>query len=526
MKGKRVLIIGRHPLAGNVVAQYEAMGASVDHVDDCGDVTHVSEYDELGVFPACGETPTETDSTMLSAMRQLAADYQMKSGANRKPLCHMLLHSKVTLWLMQTLDLYKGINDKFEVYAFTMADLWAKNVLCEVGTSTPHYKPLDREPVTTDMEKTVHFVIFGMGDMAESLAQHAALVAHFPNYVRNHSLRTRITIVGKGITARRNAFLQRHQELFDHSYYRCMTLDKSFSTTLFHYPVYVSSREDFIDVEWEFVEGELHHPVMQAKLRQWAQSKSQILTLALCYDSFALNFDEAFTMPKEVYENDIPVLTYVRNSEIFNDVRATNAFTNIYPFGMENCGYDVRLPLLRMAKCLNYFYQSSYGGEGTPTDMPAEKVEEAWAKLKNFSFRYSNIYNVMTIATKMRSLGHKEKEWDVFYALNKEEIEQLSAVEHNRWSLERLMLGFRPPSDSERKEIEDNIKAFERARKDNTPQPEVDLKKEYKKKKVHFDLCSYNELGNDATGKDVRIYDYDLTACIPLIANTFKEQQT
>ena len=158
--------------------------------------------------------------------------------------------------------------------------------------------------------------------------------------------------------------------------------------------------------------------------------------------------------------------------------------------------------------------------------MPAEKVEEAWAKLKNFSFRYSNIYNVMTIATKMRSLGHKEKEWDVFYALNKEEIEQLSAVEHNRWSLERLMLGFRPPSDSERKEIEDNIKAFERARKDNTPQPEVDLKKEYKKKKVHFDLCSYNELGNDATGKDVRIYDYDLTACIPLIANTFKEQQT
>ena len=43
---------------------------------------------------------------------------------------------------------------------------------------------------------------------------------------------------------------------------------------------------------------------------------------------------------------------------------------------------------------------------------------------------------------------------------------------------------------------------------------------------MHFDLCSYSELGNDATGKDVRIYDYDLTACIPLIANTFKEQQT
>ena len=30
----------------------------------------------------------------------------------------------------------------------------------------------------------------------------------------------------------------------------------------------------------------------------------------------------------------------------------------------------------------------------------------------------------------------------------------------------------------------------------------------------------------DATGKNVRIYDYDLTACLPLIVNSFKESNS
>ena len=192
---------------------------------------------------------------------------------------------------------------------------------------------------------------------------------------------------------------------------------------------------------------------------------------------------------------------------------------------MDDCGYDVRLPLLQMAKRLNYFYTCSYGQEGTPTDMPVEKVEATWRKVQTFSMRYSNIYNVMTLATKMRSLGHEEKDWDKFYALTQEEIETLSAVEHNRWSVERLILGFRPPTDMEREEIRENIEAFITAKKTGTAAPEQDLKDIYKKKKIHYDLCSYRELREDKTGQNVQLYDYDLTACIPLIAQSFKEAQ-
>ena len=131
----------------------------------------------------------------------------------------------------------------------------------------------------------------------------------------------------------------------------------------------------------------------------------------------------------------------------------------------------------------------------------------------------------MTLATKMRSLGHEERDWDKFYALTQEEIVTLSAVEHNRWSVERLILGFRPPTDSEREEIRENIEAFITAKKTGSEKPEKDLKNLYKKKKIHYDLCSYRELREDKTGKNVSVYDYDLTACIPLIAQSYKEIQ-
>ncbi len=41
--------------------------------------------------------------------------------------------------------------------------------------------------------------------------------------------------------------------------------------------------------------------------------------------------------------------------------------------------------------------------------------------------------------------------------------------------------------------------------------------------KVHYDICAYEDLDVDATGKNARVYDVDLTACLPLIVNSFNE---
>ncbi len=499
---KQALLIGDHPLRENIINQYKALGYSIKTANDFDATSDPEEFDELCVLPNTGTADHET----LTALEAFAINLPKAQEGQAKLLCHLLLHDKVTLWLLQTLDLYPEIHKKLELYAFTMEDQWAKNVFC--GLDRYPYPPLDREKINEASNKTVHLVIAGISDLSESLAIHAALIAHFPNYVRNQALRTRITIVDKDITTRKDTFIQRYVNLFEHSYYRCVNLKKQ-QITQYHEPIYHASREDFVDVEWEFVDGDFFDPTMQHKLQLWSDDKNQLLSLALCDNNDNTNFNRAFALPKNLYLNNITVLVKTERSGILEKVRETNDYHNLYPIGMYDCGYDVRLPLLQMAKRLNYFYTCSYGQEGSPTNMPTENVESAWRNVQTFSMRYSNIYNVMTVATKMRSLGHEEKDWDRFFALTKDEIVTLTAVEHNRWSVDRLILGFRPPTDTEREEIKENLS----------------LKDVYKQKKIHYDLCSYRELGIDTTGQDVRLYDYDLTACIPLIAQSFKESQ-
>lgn len=499
---KHALLIGNHPLRENIIKQYDALGYSIKIVNDFDATNIPKEFDELCVLPHNGTADHET----LKALEAFSINLPQTQEGQAKPLCHLLLHDKVTLWLLQTLDLYPEIHKKLELYAFTMEDQWAKNVFC--GLDRHLYPPLDREKIDEASNKTVHLVIAGISDLSESLAIHAALIAHFPNYVRNQALRTRITIVDKDITAHKDALIQRYINLFEHSYYRCVSLKKQ-QITQYHEPMYHASREDFVDVEWEFVDGDFFDPTLQHKLRLWSDDNNQLLSLALCDNNDNINFNRAFALPKNLYQNHVTVLVKTEHSGLLEKVHETSEYHNLYPIGMYDCGYDVRLPLLQMAKRLNYFYACSHGQEGTPTDMPTEKIESVWRNVQTLSMRYSNIYNVMTIATKMRSLGHEEKDWDRFFALTQDEIETVSAVEHNRWSVERLILGFRPPTDTEREEIRENLS----------------LKEAYKKKKIHYDLCSYRELGIDTTGQDVRLYDHDLTACIPLIAQSFKESQ-
>lgn len=515
-----ILIIGTHPLRESIIDQYKALGYDVETFPDFVSANGSKLYHELCILP--NDT---TDYDLLQNLEAWSVHYPETPEGQSKPVCHLLLHDKVTLWLLQTLDLYPEIHKKFELYAFTMEDQWAKNVFCGLGKNSIPYPPLDREKIDTNSNKTVHLVIAGFSDLGESLALHAALTAHFPNYERNHALRTRITIVDENLSSKRDAFVQRYANLFEHAYYRCIDL-KQRSMKQYHQPAYHSSREDFVDVEWEFVDGDFYNPLLQHKLKLWGDSKEQLLTLALCDVDCTNNFGRALALPKAIYQNGILVLVYLKKSDMMNKVHENEGFHNLYPIGMDDCGYDVQLPLLQMAKRLNYFYTCSFGQKGTPTDMPIEEIETEWRKLGLFSMRYSNIYNVMTIATKMRSLGHEEEDWDKYHALTQEEVETLSAVEHNRWCVERLILGFRPPTDTEREEIRDNIRAFIKAKKTGGDKPQSDLKNVYKKQKVHYDLCSYRELQEDKTGQNVRVYDYDLTACIPLIAQSFNETQS
>ena len=136
-----------------------------------------------------------------------------------------------------------------------------------------------------------------------------------------------------------------------------------------------------------------------------------------------------------------------------------------------------------------------------------DEREKSWRRLSSVK-RMSSIYNAMTIATKMRSVGLEEDEWGKFYDISQEDIELLAQVEHNRWCVEELILGYRPCDDEEQEMVELDIKQ----------------KRVLKGNMIHYDLRAYDDLRPDETGKSSKVYDLCLCSCLPLIAKAFADE--
>lgn len=514
---KKNFILGNHPILHDIKRQYSEKQENVAIMDTL-EVGNVN-CDELVVLPT-----GKDDNASLELLKQLA----QKVDNGKRPIVHLLFQSPTTLWLLQTTDLPKEVNEAFDVYPFTMEDVWAKNLFVHLpGVNKWNYPRLDRVAINAESKQTVHLVISGFDSQAEAVAIHAALVAHFPNYNGKDELplRTRITIIDNDICQRRDNFIARYQNLFDNSFYRTIYVDERRSD--FHKPKYYGKREDFVDVEWEFVDGSVNDAIVRRKLKEWTLDDRQQLTIVVSNDDDDTNLSQCVSLPNEIYEREIPVMVRQRQSGLMETIKNVERYKNVYPFGMLDCGYDVTLPLVKMAKLLNYFYDCSYNDKkGVPTVLPQEEVDNAWRKVQSYKMRFSNIYNVMTISTKMHTLGHDDSDTEKFYALTSDEIRSLAETEHNRWSVERLIMGSRPCTDEEREIIRKNIEEIISIskRNDGTPLPN-DKKKWYRKTKdVHYDLRAYDELEVDATGKNAQVYDYDLTACIPLIAKTFNDE--
>lgn len=501
---KKTLLMGQHPLRDTLLTQCRTLGRTVTVIDSLAVPDPMPDYDELVVLTS----PTHPDPSMhdAEALALLSDMAKALPKGHARPTVHLLLQRPVSLWLVETRDLPRTISSRMDVYPFTIEKQWADSLLATGGTM-----PLDRQPIGPASPQTVHLVIAGLGDMAQTLAEHAALVAHYPNY-RPHDeqpLRTRITIVGDNMKTQQTNFMARLQTLFDNSYWRDVCPDTATCQT--HRPQYAGRRDDFTDVEWEFVHAPLAHPTVRERLERWAADPDRQLTIAIATGDDSQNLTTALSLPDSVLATDTPVLVEQRADKsiaahLGNDGASDNGLARLTLFGGCRCPYDLTLPLVGMAKLVNYFYNMRYAGTEPPTTLPLDRVEALWQQQTSMRMRLSNIYNVMTIAAKMRSLGHNPDDGQ-FYALTADEARSLMQTEHYRWCTERLITGWRPCTDSELRRLSEGKTS----------------KKTLKAKGAHCDLCSYDELTADETGQDVRDYDLAVVASTLIITNTFKQ---
>ena len=192
---------------------------------------------------------------------------------------------------------------------------------------------------------------------------------------------------------------------------------------------------------------------------------------------------------------------------MMNVIQNGKTYKCIYPFGTECCDINTLRTLKHLAQRVNYVYNHCFSlAPGDPITAPASineaQMEKWWKEVGSLPKKYSNIFNAMTLGTKMHSIGHTSDDWKEYYALTMEEIDILTEVEHNRWSVEELILGYRPVDKQEKEVVEKDI-SQKKILRDT--------------KKVHYDLRAFDDLRADSTGKNVNVYDMALTQGIPLI---------
>lgn len=447
------------------------------------------------------EREPEHDSVNIDSLRIIAETCLRKK--RKTPLaCRILFEYRTSFHVFQSSDFgnTKQFGGSVELSVMNFHESWAERVFISGHAGSDgrriDYAPLDREPVTAQSEKGVHLIVFGMTRMGIAMAMTAAHTAHYPNF-HTKGIRTRITFIDPDAEREMHYFQGNYANLFEHSRSTFMRIGRDGTLTgQSHLP-----KSDFLDVAWDFVEGRIESPEVRQLIEAWCVPPVTLPTIAICGDTAPANIAAALYLPDAVYQQQVPVLVYQQQSATILSVAGkTGRYAQVKPFGMATDAYDGGSEeRLRRAKrvCWLYDYFNTHGE--LPLLFPSEKeLSRRWNAL-SLPLRWSNLYMADTIPSKFRSVGYDPT---LRQSLSENEVETLARTEHNRWNVEKLMIGYRPVDATEELEIEADITLKERYKKDRF---------------AHYDIRPFDDLRTDAAGNNAAEYDRCITRGLPLV---------
>ena len=384
-----------------------------------------------------------------------------ESGLSKKlniAKCYLILDRQSSTWVFNKMK--ADPNSGIETNVIDTLESLSQRVLVNPQSDNGRPVPptLDGpEGIRRESEKTVHLVIFGMTQMASAMAMTAAHLCHFPNYLRDPSKKTTITFIAPDAKQEMAFLTGRYSHLFRHSEYEY--LEEGMSDDERKKNSHVSEGEDFLDIRWRFVKGSIEQSWIRKLLMGYYENHKigkERLTLAICGNDAESNIASALYLPEAFYAkkkesgcDDVTILVYqpVSGERIYTACAKTYRYSNVYPFGQYDRSYDpsYRARLLA-AKKINYLYKVCKNYKKMPDTYT--ELDELWRD-KTFLDRASSMYSANSIYMKLRSVGLTPES-------TKEElkpyVEMLSEVEHNRWDVERLILGVAEPTQEQREE--------------------------------------------------------------------------
>lgn len=400
---------------------------------------------------------------------------------SKKRNCKVLFEYQTTFSIFQFSDVPDKVHYAMHFIPFNRYESWARRVMVdnkalalvdESGNSKCSqqitYKPLDNyEGLKPNDTQRVHFIVVGMSKMGVAMGTQALFQAHYPNYVKDNSLKSRITFIDANAEQEMNFFKGRYATLFElvrnryidakeckdyqlNSDYQWIDPMLDPKTKWKHLS---AKGENFLDVEIEFVKGELESEKVREYLRQVTADKNSKVTIAICLPLTHQSVAAALYMPNEVYDNVQEIWVYQREAaDIITNLehaRETNKrYEKLRPFGMLYGEYiDSRTHYLK-ALLVNAVYDMD-GVHYKKNERDMKKPEtykdliDSWNDL-TVALQWSNKYFADSMYQKLRCMTEDEDCKDY-----------LARCEHNRWNVQQLLLGFSP---ADKKTLEDFAK--------------------------------------------------------------------
>nr|WP_320022747.1 hypothetical protein [uncultured Draconibacterium sp.] len=447
-------------------------------------------------------------------------DASLGNKNQNKINCHVLFENSTTYTAFQFLDINKTENSKTNFISFNFYEEWAQRVFqngkFELDGATKkyiEYNSLDYKPITKDSEKYIHLVIVGMTQMGIAIGIEAARLCHFANHEKK---KTRITFI--------DADAENKDYLIANCYptfYDAVSVNHINAST--GTEKYKECTLPFINIELEFVTGNIESKQVRKLLSEWAIDPMQIITLAICFNHPPFSLSQGMYLPQEIFDNEIPILirqesSYALVNLLKENNKITNRYKNILPFGMiEDC---IELKDDIIPKHINHYY---WHCDEKLLVFNRDKSEKEWASI-NERDKISNRFNANSFNTKLKAVGCTKSS-----DLNSEQIELLARMEHARWNIERLIAGFSQASESDiikSKETADQAWYIYEANNRNFANSDYNELKEIhnvyvkplKEKMKHPCIVPYDELSEYYKNIDKQLVKY-----IPQITNQANE---
>lgn len=500
------------------------------------------------------------DAINVECVDSICAYLEQASVISRPKRITCVFEDLDTYAAFKTSEIFGRVRDlRIEFVPYNFYSGWAKQVFVRQfhkdmdhpGKEIMYPAVYGSGIATEDDSRYVHLVFVGTTNFAVAFAMEAAQILHFPN---SKKARTRITFIDKNADEEKDEFIVRNRNFFEVQSYYYSDLSKggeySFEDSRVYESLYFTEKNgykavdaNFLDVEFEFIKGDVFSKSVQDILATWANEhkQKQYLSIFLAMANQHQNFVMGMNMPESVYTNEVPLFIRQDRSDNFvSNLRSADKkvrgekkgstyyflnkekkveergplggrYANIYPFGMNETAYSEDEKSLECAKLVNYLYstmpsdnkfQSLLVLSAMSDEQIRAAADEYWRGL-SVAFKWSNIYNAYSLRIKlamlrsMRGLEMDDNSMDT-RPLSDEEVNVLAQVEHNRWNVEKLLMGYRKAhKDEDKYAVEDE-----------------DMKKKLKKNKdrfIHHDIRPFDQL--DA----VKELDKEFSRYIPWI---------